>query len=286
MKILPDTSTLQILRCPICKSEMEISPNGASLLCNGMKKHHCYDFSTGGYVNFMPPGHTGAGDSKQAVRARRDFLNLDLYRPVSDALCDAVCRHITPKDAQLVDAGCGEGYYAVPFAQKGFSVSGVDLSKSAVDLAAKRMAKIGVTHGFFAVSSVFDLPFEDNSIDAVINVFAPCAESEFMRILRPTGILAVVYAGPTHLMGLKKAIYRQTKENDGRADLPTAMRLVEENRICFDITVEGQENLQNLFAMTPYYWKTSPTDGEKLKQLDTLHTAIDMMVAIYQKSDF
>lgn len=234
-------------------------------------------------MNLMPPGHTDGGDAKQAVRARRDFLNLDLYRPAAEALCDAVCRFVEPKGSRLIDAGCGEGYYTVKLAENGYSVAGVDLSRAAADLAARKAAREGLPYAFFSVSSVFALPFLDQSADVVVNVFAPCAEGEFSRVLRSGGILAVMYAGPTHLMGLKQALYAQTKENDGRADLPTGMKQLEETRICFDITVSGQENLQNLFAMTPYYWKTSPADGEKLKQLDTLNTPIDMIVAIYQK---
>lgn len=231
----------------------------------------------------MPPGHTAGGDSKEAVRARRDFLSLELYRPAADALADILAEYLDA-DTSVVDAGCGEGYYTSIIAKKGFSVSGVDISRHAAEAAAKRAAACGIDHGFFCVGSVYELPFFDESADAVVNVFAPCAESEFCRVLRHGGILAVVYAGPDHLMGLKKAIYDNPHGNDERADMPKSMELLGEKRIKFEITVEKQENIQNLFAMTPYYWRTSVSDSEKLKSLEELTTEIDIKIAIYKKA--
>ena len=278
-KILPDSVTLSKIKCPICGSDFEIK-NDSSLLCNGQKRH-CYDFSASGYVNFMPPGSTDGGDSKEAVAARRNFLSKNYYRPCADALAATLRKYVAPESV-LIDAGCGEGYYLSLVAKDGYSVSGIDISKSAVQAASKLMGATGVPNGFFAVGSVFDLPFVDSSADAVINVFAPCSEKEFSRVLRQDGILAVVYAGPDHLMGLKQALYTETHQNDGRADMPEGMELIEEVRVRFDITVEGQENIQNLFSMTPYYWRTSKTDSEKLKAIESLKTPVDMIIAVYK----
>jgi len=287
MKLTPNQTILNLLQCPICKSKMSLQGNPNSkgsiiLSCDGARRH-CYDLASSGYVNLMPPGHANGGDSKQAVRARSEFLNLELYRPAAEALCQAMKRHLPSTSDVIVDAGCGEGYYTSILAKEGFLTVGVDLSRFAVDAAAKRMTRNGIEDGFFSVSSVFEMPFAAESAAGIVNVFAPCAEKEFLRILKPNGILTVMYAGPDHLMGLKRALYDQTKENDGRADLPKQMKLLEEIRVRFEITVQGSENLQNLFAMTPYYWKTSPTDGEKLTRIDALNTPVDMILAIYQK---
>ena len=286
-KTIPNQKILQALRCPICKSKMQLqgdaeAKGSVTLFCQGTRRH-CYDLASSGYVNLMPPGHANGGDSKQAVRARTDFLNLELYRPAADAICQALLRYCDPRNGLLIDAGCGEGYYTALLAQQGYPTAGVDLSRFAVDAAAKRMARCEIPHSFFGVASVFEMPFSDAGASAIVNVFAPCAEEEFLRVLKDGGILTVVYAGPEHLMGLKNALYEQTKENDGRADLPKTMTLLEEIRVRFDVTVQGSENLQNLFAMTPYYWKTSPSDGEKITHINELSTPVDMIIAIYQK---
>ena len=49
------------------------------------------------------------------------------------------------------------------------------------------------------------------------------------------------------------------------------------------ITVEGNQNVKDLFAMTPYYWKTSQKDMEKLDSFERLETEVDIIFAIYKK---
>lgn len=282
MRSLPRKELTVKIKCPICGAGMEVTEQtGASLVCSGIRRH-CYDFSAAGHVNLMPPGHSASGDSKAAVRARKDFLDKGYYRPVADALADILESRL-PKGSFVIDGGCGEGYYTSVIAERGFMTLGADISKFAAEAASKRASAKSLKNSLFAVGSVFELPVFDETADAVVNIFAPCAEDEFCRTLKHGGILAVVYAGPEHLMGLKKAMYDTPKENDGRADMPKNMKLLEEKRITFDITVDGQENIQSLFSMTPYYWRTSPTDSEKLKALQRLETAVDMIIAVYQK---
>ena len=78
MRFLTEEKILSSLVCPVCKSSMRVKcESNATLVCSVVKKHS-YDFSARGYVNFAPPVSSGGGDSKQAVSARSDFLNLDL----------------------------------------------------------------------------------------------------------------------------------------------------------------------------------------------------------------
>ena len=284
MRLLQNRPICESLRCPLCQAPLSVHAEGSgSLLCEGIRRH-CFDFSSSGYVNLALPGQSAGGDSKQAVRARSDFLNGAYYAPVADALCDIIAKYITPADGLLIDAGCGEGYYTVKLAQRGCSAFGVDLSKFAVDAAAKRAARAQLTNAFFAVSSVFELPVADHCASAVVNVFAPCAEAEFIRVLKKGGILAVALAGPDHLMGLKRALYDIPRANEGRADLPCELTLLDEMRVTYEICVEGTERIQSLFAMTPYYWKTSREDSEKLSMLDSLTTEVDVRILLYQKT--
>ncbi len=289
MKYLTDREKKikQALICPVCKAGMqvEVSGSGASLVCIG-ERRHCFDFSSEGYVNLSFARQSGGGDSREAVRARSAFLGTDAYRPVAQALTDTLVNLFPePSDTLLVDAGCGEGYYSAFLAQKGFSVIGADISKFAVQAASKRATRNHLEHAFYTVASVFELPIADSSADVVINVFAPCAESEYTRILKDGGFLIVVYAGSDHLMGLKQALYENVHGNTGRADLPVGLEKTEEKRVKFRITVKENSMVRNLFAMTPYYWRTSPQDCEKLADLDTLTTDVDMMIAVYRKKE-
>ena len=279
MKYLPDDILINKIKCPLCGAETE--RRGASLVCGGVRKH-CYDFSASGYVNLLPPAHSGSGDSKEAVRSRKAFLEKGYYSPVAETLADMLSERLG-KSSFVVDGGCGEGYYTSVIAERGFYTAGVDISKFAAEAASKRASAKQMTNSLYAVGSVYELPFFDGCADAVVNIFAPCAENEFCRLLKKGGILAVVYAGPEHLMGLKRAIYDNTRENDVRADMPQNMKLTEEKRVRFEITVEGQTDIQDLFSMTPYYWRTSRSDSEKLRVLESLTTTVDMIIALYEK---
>ena len=84
-------------------------------------------------------------------------------------------------------------------------------------------------------------------------------------------------------MGLKRAIYETVKKNDERADMPTGLTLLEEIPVTFEIRVEGKEAVKDLFSMTPYYWRTSPSDSEKLDKLEKLDTTVDMRIAVYKR---
>ena len=127
------------------------------------------------------------------------------------------------------------------------------------------------------------MPVSDKSADAVVSIFAPCAEEEMARVLSDDGIMVVVSAGADHLWGLKELLYDTAYKNDNRADMPKGMTLVSEESISYSILLESNEDIKNLFSMTPYYWRTSPSDSEKLKDIQTLKTMIDINFSVYKK---
>ena len=183
----------------------------------------------------------------------------------------------------MLDAGCGEGYYTNMLAEKAGAVLGFDLSKFGVSAASKAAKRACLDNVFYATASVFELPVKDDSVDCVVNIFAPCAEQEYMRSLKSGGVLIVVGAGKNHLMGLKRALYDSTYENGERADLPVNMSLEETITKAFDISVNGKEHIEALFSMTPYYWRTSVSDKDKLLSLDTLNTEVEFEIRVYRK---
>ena len=287
---------LDTLRCPVCGAPMDVDGNGRSLACHGLVsdrnpkgKTHLFDGGAGGYVN-LAPTHSGGGDSKEAVRARSSFLRSGYYTPAAEAIA-ALARELTPEDGLVLDAGCGEGYYSNRVAEEGFSVLGVDLSKFAVDTAAKsarreRMNRGQASSTLYAVGSVFELPVVDESFDTVTNIFAPCAPAEYARVLKPGGHLLVAGAGERHLFGLKALIYDDPYLNDPRRDLPAegdGLRLLEVRNVTFTVTVEDPDHREALFSMTPYYWRTSREGHSRLAAAETLVTEVSFDLHIYEK---
>ncbi len=72
---------------------------------------------------------------------------LDLYKHRDDTdeaskIIKLLFNNISlPKDAKILDLACGNGRHSVLFAKKGFSVTGIDLSKYLISKAEERRKK-------------------------------------------------------------------------------------------------------------------------------------------------
>ena len=265
------TEIISALACPVCGEELSLSENQKSLIC---KKRHCFDIAKSGYVNFC--GSHG-GDPKEAVIARREFLSLGYYRPIANAVAELLKKYSQGK--LVADLGCGEGYYGDIIADNGFYLCGFDLTKPAVEAAAKRKNP----NAFFAVCGIFDLPMKDSSADALTNIFAPCAEKEYTRVLKSGGCLIVAGAGEEHLLGLKEKIYDSPSLNTPRADLPVLLSHKETLRVKYEIELKSNSEIKQLFSMTPYFYRTDAKGFERLSRLEALKTQIDVLLDVYVK---
>lgn len=266
---------MTILTCPFCKAP--ITKDGGSYYCSG-ERRHCFNIGKSGYVTLT--GALGSsGDDRDMVRARTAFLDSGSYLPFADAVCA-----LLPDEGVIVDAGCGEGYYTNFIAEKhrSASVYGFDLSKYACDKGAKRAAAGGLST-FFGVAGIFNLPIRDKSVDAVVSLFAPVSDEEFSRVLKDGGVLLIGAAGQKHLIELKQAVYAKAYENSGRRDLPESFKLLKKENLKYKFVCPN-ENLKNLFMMTPYAFKTSKEDIAKLDIIDSLEITADFEIYLYRKS--
>ena len=53
--------------------------------------------------------------------------------------------------------------------------------------------------------------------------------------------------------------------------------------ILYGINLDNNQDIISLFKMTPYYYKTSKEDTEKLLKLETLTTTVHFAIEIYKK---
>ena len=247
--------------------------------CTGTRRH-CYDRSSAGYVNLAGAKQSGGGDDAALIRARTSFLEKGHYAPIAVQVCRALTEFCG--SGKVLDAGCGEGYYAAQMAKAGFSVLGVDLSKRGITHAAKQATREGL-EALFAVAGIFTLPVADASVDAVVSMFAPVCEAEFLRVLKPGGVLVLVGAGAEHLLSLKSVLYDVPYQNEPRADLPQGMTLLHQERLRYAFAADNS-TLQDLFAMTPYFYRTSVQGRERLIKTDALNVDVDVEIMVYQKS--
>ena len=265
-----------VLVCPLCNSPLDFSGN--SLACRGVRRHN-FDIAKSGYVNLNTHA-SASGDDKVMAKARQSFLRKGYYKKLADAIASEAGH-----GKLICDAGCGEGYYTEE-AAKGFERAlGVDLSKYALDLAAKGAKQNHVAEKLlYTTASVYSIPLSDASCDCVINVFAPCVEEEYSRILKDGGKLIVAAAGRDHLQGLKEVLYETVIPNEERQDMPKAMRLEKSISVKYTADIFG-EDIYSLFMMTPYFYRTKKESAEKLKGMDKLSTLLHFDVRVYVKEE-
>ncbi|MBR6682006.1 MAG: methyltransferase domain-containing protein [Clostridia bacterium] len=265
------TNTDRLWVCPICREA----------LCEGdtgfrCKNGHSFDKARQGYVNLLisSKGNKNHGDDKLMVKARKDFLDKGYYAPLREKV-----NEILGKGNVVLDAGCGEGYYTSLFAENN-DVYGIDVSKDAVKYASSRCKNAA-----FAVASLSDIPLPDESVDVIINIFAPDFPDEILRVLKPNGRLIVVSPLENHLIELKNAIYDNPYPNSPQSPERNGFVLKSEHSLKFSIDIDNNEDLTSLFKMTPYYYKTSQQDQMKLQSLENITTKIEFFIAEYEKTD-
>lgn len=267
--------------CPVCGENL--SDSTKSYIC---MKNHVFDKAKSGYVNLLQSNHMHTkipGDNKLMVNARRDFLSRGYYAPMMEKLCETADRYCDDK-AFFIDAGCGEGYYTsnvyeyLSIKNKTADMYGIDISKNAVDCAAKRYKKIK-----FAAASVFRMPFADNSADILMTLFAPYCQEEFIRIIRKNGIMIMVIPAEKHLWSLKNAVYENPYENTVKSYELEGFSLLEKTEVKNIIHIDNNQDIMNLFSMTPYYYKTGIDGQKRLSELETLDTETEFQILAYRK---
>jgi 23S rRNA (guanine745-N1)-methyltransferase len=265
-----------IYQCPICQQTLIFADN--NYRCHN---NHSFDQAKEGYVNLLPVQHKNSkdpGDNKTMVNARRSFLDLGFYQPLVEEITKLQIKYSSTQ-AIILDAGCGEGFYTHQHKLIENQVYGVDISKTAVKIAAKRYKGCS-----FSVGTLSHLPFEDKFFDWVYSIYAPILENEFSRVLKDQGYLLTVTPAKNHLFELKSLIYRQANQHDiGKSPIKELL-LIEEINLNYQMNFDNGRDLTNLLSMTPFAFKTNDELLQELKTKTVFNCQADFMIRLYQKS--
>ena len=272
---------MSLFICPVCRKPLSVI--GRSYKCeNG----HCFDIASEGDANLLPANKKNSkipGDDKDMAAARSEFLSKDYYRCLKDRLCD-IMGSLAADSVNILDTGCGEGYYTSHIFQylteRGIDVhlAGTDISKVILKKAARREKRAE-----YAVCSSYDLPVADKSIDILLNCFSPLALSEFARVLKSGGRFVYVVPGKRHLWGLKQVLYDVPYENEEKMTPYEGFRYLSVEHAEDEIHLSSQVDIEAMFTMTPYYWKTPRAGKERLAALKELDTRIEFNIHIFEK---
>jgi 23S rRNA (guanine745-N1)-methyltransferase len=186
-----------MLLCSVRNCHLPLTRVERRLVC---PRRHSFDVARSGYLNLLQPQERRSkqpGDTAEAVAARRRLHDRGVTAPLLRAISGTLSA--LPTDTVL-DAGCGEGFYAGSLAREhGFDAHGVDISIPAVEAAARRYPD----YEWIVANADRFIPYSDASFSIVLSITARMNPTEFRRILRNDGRLLVGIASPEDFVELR-----------------------------------------------------------------------------------
>ena len=266
------------LICPVCQDTLSLDEQQKTLRCDN---NHSFDRAKQGYWNLLLVQNKRSkdpGDNPEMIAARSNFLNAGYYAPVSDTL-NELAQQYTGVEPNIIDLGCGEGYYTVAL-QKALDqadILGLDISKHAIKAACKRSKSIT-----WVVGSSANIPAEAQSLDLAVIVFSRILGEPIAKTLKEDGHLIIAYPGERHLYSLREAIYDEVRETDSSPEsaLGDLFERIDERRVHFEIELNSRDALHNLFMMTPHGQRAA----KQLADYQQFTTEVDIHLAVFKKS--
>lgn len=277
----------EVLHCPF--DQLPLSPSPTQLRC---PQGHSFDIARDGYVNLLPVHHKKTkdpGDNKVMVQARHDFLAAGHYDRIAQAVNALCIQHLaaaqTPR--RILDTGCGEGFYLRQLDQAlqteviERELIGLDISKHAIQKAAKTRQDI-----CWLVASGKQAPIQAHSLDLILCLFGFCFYADFAHLLKPSGLLLRVDAGPTHLIELRERIYPELKSarsfHYSEAE-QAGFKLETEQILQFKLPRLCRETLQQLLAMTPHLYRANKDMLAQLDADELPELSVDVGVRLFRR---
>jgi SAM-dependent methyltransferase len=103
----------------------------------------------------------------------------------------------------VLDAGCGTGYFTVDLVRRGARVTGVDFAPAMLDVARRRVERAGVSARLLDQDCSALVELGDGSFDRVVSIYVlqdlpdlAGAVRSFHRVLRPGGRAVLVFGHP------------------------------------------------------------------------------------------
>ncbi len=97
--------------------------------------------------------------------------------------------------------------------------------------------------------------------------------------------MIMVIPSVNHLWELKKAVYDTPYKNEVKPYELDGFRHISTEHINFTMKIDNKADIQSLFSMTPYYYRTGKTEQERLNSLEYLETQADFEILTYKKTE-
>ena len=228
--------TASAFACPICQEALDLVQQ--SLAC---PNRHSFDLAKFGYVNLAPQVKASKDYNKENFQNRQLVLENGFYDHILNALSECLSPLAHP--VNILDIGCGEGYYSRSLQERhpDHSFYAFDLSKESIQLAAKSDQEWKVK---WFVGDLAHLPLLDQSMDLLLDIFSPANYQEFKRVLAPDGRLIKVIPTATHLQEIRQKV----KDHLDQVDYSNEQII---QHFSDHFTIENTIHCQERFELTP-----------------------------------
>lgn len=117
----------------------------------------------------QPPSDPKQGEREYFARIGAEGIRHSTLKPFSDEYCsmnlsnlDALFHFLVPPPAKIIEFGCGVGWLSLFLAQRGYRVTGVDISPDAIAAANRQRDARGLTTAEFRTADYEDsVPADD-----------------------------------------------------------------------------------------------------------------------------
>ena len=264
------------LHCTVRNCPHLLASKADGLFCNA--GHH-FDKPKGGFWNLLQPQDKKSltpGDSEDAVLARHRWLERGHAAGLIETLLPWTGE---PTIRRVMDLGCGEGTFGPAlFGNSETSYCGIDLSKRAIRLAAKRWSD-----GTWVLANADRfLPAADQSVDCVMSLFGRRPANEIARVLKPDGRCIVAVPGEEDLIQLREQV-QQTGRRRSRwevvvEELETAGLKFQQHQLWTTSVQLEPDGIADALAMTYRAVRKSQHDRAEQLQAMSVTLAADLIL--------
>ncbi|MGX7263185.1 methyltransferase domain-containing protein [Enterococcus crotali] len=254
-------------RCPVCNKAFQL--NDYSLICG---ENHQFDLSKKGTIYFLTHSIQTEYNKNMLVH-RGKMIQSGMYQPLLEKMIT-----IMNPAGNTLDVGCGEGSFLSELSTLGLAGAkfGFDISKDGIYLASNQ-----AIDAFWCVADLTNLPFADQSMDTVLNIFSPSHYQEFKRVLKKDGAVIKVIPEANYLKELRAAFYpndksKQIYSNEKvLAKFAKEMDVLVDERVTFTFAVPKECRL-DLLEMSPLEWGVSDHVKEAVQKNPLSEITIDV----------
>ncbi|MBZ5504822.1 MAG: class I SAM-dependent methyltransferase [Acidobacteriia bacterium] len=208
----------------------------------------------------------GRTNASQKWRKQSAAMGKDMTRALVDAT------PVAP-GMRFLDIACGTGEPAISLATLvagSGEVIGIDISEAPLQIAAERAAQRGLTNARFQKADAHQLPFPDNSFDAITSRLGvmffsdvPRALAEMRRVLKPGGTAVLLVWGPMAQPYFETTIGTMLRMVPGSA-VPEAGRKMfafgRQGLLAQNMRQAGFSRAEDRFITVPWTWPGTPAE--------------------------